>query len=125
MPVVKTGEEKDYSRLRKMVIGKQAKELVRSGAKTTTIVALIFLMNGLFSTKARAQDSTTIKTVLSLEYLNSDGTHILTGKLSAKKDGKYVPVEGMKLDFSYVSGDVKKLMGTEVTGAKGKASVLG
>jgi hypothetical protein len=69
------------------------------------------------------QDTSAVKTVLSLEYLSSNGIRILTGKLSAKKEGKYVPVEGMKLDFSFLNGKDKKLIAMEVTGAKGKASI--
>jgi hypothetical protein len=122
MPVVKAGEEKDYSRLRKLVSDKQKTPLSKAGNKIIA-VALIFLMTGLISQRTIAQDSTSVKTVLNLEYLNSDGSKILTSKLSAKKEGKYVPVEGMKLTFSYVSGNDRKVIGTEETGAKGKASV--
>jgi hypothetical protein len=124
MPVVKTGEEKDYSRLRKLVVDKQKKEVVKTGTKVDIIaVALLFLMSGLLATGVKAQDSTKTKTVLSLEYLNRNGTKILTGKLSAKKEGKYAPVEGMKLNFSYVSGKERKTIGNEETGSNGKAMV--
>jgi len=124
MPVVKTGEEKDYSRLRKLVVDREMKQAIKAKKKSDVIaVALIFLMAGLLGTSARAQDTARIKTVLSLEYLNRDGTKILTGKLSAKKEGKYMPVNGMKLNFSYVSGKVRKSIGTEETGSKGKAMI--
>jgi len=124
MPVVKTGEEKDYSRLRKLVFDRQMKQLIKLRKKSNTLaIALILLMTGLIAPGARAQDSTGIKTVLSLEYLNRDGTKILTGKLSAKKEGKYLPVEGKKLIFTYVSGEERKLIGTEETGTKGKAMI--
>jgi Ni/Fe-hydrogenase subunit HybB-like protein len=124
IPVVKTGEEKDYSRLRKLVIDRQRKQPIKAGKKINMVtVALIFLMSGLLATSVSAQDSTKIKTVLSLEYLNSDGTKILTGKLSAKKEGKYAPLEGKKLSFSFVSGDEHKFIGTEETGASGKAII--
>ena len=86
-------------------------------------MVLIFLMSGLFTTGVRAQDSTSVKTVLNLEYVNKDGIKILTAKLSAKKEGKYAPVEGMKMSFSYVSGEDKKLIGIGETGTKGKASI--
>ncbi len=124
MPVVRTGEEKDYSRLRKLVTDRQKKEAVSTGKKANFIaVILFFLISGLLATGTKAQDSVRTKTVLSLEYLNKDGTKILTGKLSAKKEGKYSPVEGMKLIFSYVSGKERKMIGTEETGANGKAIV--
>ena len=61
--------------------------------------------------------------MLSLEFLNRNGTKILTGKLSAKKEGKYAPVEGMKLTFSYVSGEERKTIGNEETGSNGKAMI--
>jgi len=48
-------------------------------------MVLIFLMSGLFTTGVRAQDSTSVKTVLNLEYVNKDGIKILTAKLSARK----------------------------------------
>jgi hypothetical protein len=100
------------------------KQAIKAKKKSDVIaVALIFLMAGLLGTSARAQDTARIKTVLSLEYLNRDGTKILTGKLSAKKEGKYMPVNGMKLNFSYVSGKVRKSIGTEETGSKGKAMI--
>jgi Ni/Fe-hydrogenase subunit HybB-like protein len=124
MPVVKTGEEKDYSRLRKLVVDRQKKEVIKTGKKVGFIaVTLLFMISGLFSSGAKAQDSIKTKTVLSLEYLNRDGTKILTGKLSAKKEGKYAPVAGMKLNFSCVSGKEKKIIGNEVTGTNGKAMI--
>jgi hypothetical protein len=124
MSVVKTGEEKDYSRLRKLVVDKQKKETVKTGTKVDIIaVALLLLISGLLATGVKAQDSIKTKTVLSLEFLNRNGTKILTGKLSAKKEGKYAPVEGMKLTFSYVSGEERKTIGNEETGSNGKAMI--
>jgi molybdopterin-containing oxidoreductase family membrane subunit len=124
MPVVRTGEEKDYSRLRKLVTDRQKKEAVSTGKKANFIaVVMFFLMSGLLATGTKAQDSVRTKTVLSLEYLNKDGTKILIGKLSAKKEGKYAPVEGMKLNFSYISGKERKMIGTEETEANGKTMI--
>jgi molybdopterin-containing oxidoreductase family membrane subunit len=124
IPVVRTGEEKDFSRLRKLVFERQTRKTSRLKKKSGVIaMVLIFLMSGLFTTGVRAQDSTSVKTVLNLEYVNKDGIKILTAKLSAKKEGKYAPVEGMKMSFSYVSGEDKKLIGIGETGTKGKASI--
>ena len=124
MPVVTTGEEKDYSRLRKLVLDKEEKIMKKTVRKRGTVAAiLILIMAGGFFETAAAQDTSAVKTVLSLEYNNRDGTKILTGKLSAKKEGKFVPVEGMRIDFSSLNGDVKKLIASEETGDKGKASI--
>ena len=122
MPVVRTGEEKDYSRLRNLVSDRKSKQLARLNRRNSTIaIVLILLSTGFLTTVARAQDSTHIKTVLNLEYMNRDGTRILTGKLSAKKDGKYVPVEGKTIAFSLITGKKNEQIGTAETGTKGKA----
>jgi Ni/Fe-hydrogenase subunit HybB-like protein len=124
MPAVKSGEEKDYSRLRKLVYERQLKKLIRLKKKSDAVIGTLLLLI-LLSVPALAgvQDSTSVRTVLRLEYLNSDGTRILTATLSGKTEGKFKPVEGMKVSFYYINGDVKKDLGGFSTGVKGKASV--
>ena len=124
IPVVKTGEEKDYSRLRKHVFDRQVKQLNRLRKKSESVtIALVFLMTAFFCTGAMAQDDSRPKPLLGLEYLNRNGNRILTGTLRGSSEGRYFPLEGMNLTFSSVAGTEKKLIGTVETGKDGKAMI--
>ena len=124
LPVVRTGEEKDYSRLRKIVFEKQMKQVIREKKRSDTVITgiIILMMLAPFST-IMAQDENEIKTVLSLEYFHVDSSQLLTATLRAKVEGKFLPLQGMEIGLNYIQGGKEKSIGTSVTNEKGKVSV--
>ncbi|MEI6682771.1 MAG: NrfD/PsrC family molybdoenzyme membrane anchor subunit [Bacteroidota bacterium] len=124
IPVVRTGEEKDYSRLRKVVFEKQMKKAIKENKKGDVIasVILIFLMLAA-APNAKAQDEPAIQTVLKLEYFHVDSAQNLTGTLLSRQEGRYAPMEGMEVVFRFRQGSTEKTIGTAVTNDKGKAAV--
>jgi len=124
LPVVRTGEEKDYSRLRKIVFEKQMKQVIRENKKSDVVTTglIILLMVAPFS-RIMAQDENEIKTVLRLEYFHVDSSQSLTATLRAKVEGKFLPLPGMDIGFKYVQGGHEKSIGTDVTNDKGIVSV--
>jgi 5-hydroxyisourate hydrolase-like protein (transthyretin family) len=124
LPVVRTGEEKDYSRLRKIVFEKQMKQVIREKKKSDTVVTglLILLLMSPF-TSAFSQEGNELQTVLKLEYFHIDSTQKLTATLRSKESGKFSPVEGMEITFKYKKGDTETALGTASTNKKGKGSV--
>ena len=125
LPVVRTGEEKDYSRLRKIVFEKQMKQVIRVNKKSDVASTGVLILLMLFPiAKSMAQDENDIKTVLKLEYFHIDSSQNLTATLRAKVEGKFIPLPGMEIDFRYKSGDTETAMGTAVTNEKGRVSVI-
>ena len=124
LPVVRTGEEKDYSRLRKIVFEKQRKKVIRENKKSDVVTTgLIILMILAPFSRIMAQDENEIKTVLRLEYFHVDSSQCLTATLRAKVEGKFLPLPGMEIGFKYKQEGIAKLIGTTVTNDKGIASV--
>ena len=124
IPVVRTGEEKDYSRLRKKVFERQMKQLIRLRKRSDLPVGMMLLLLVSFISPAvLAQESTGIKTSLHLEFFNNEGSKSLVASLKGQQEGKYFPLQDQKINFSYQSGDEKKTLGTVATSAKGKASL--
>ena len=77
----------------------------------------------LVSPSLLAQDETGVKTVLKLEYLHSDSLHSLTATLKANQEGRYLPLQGMEINFKSHQGNDAKLIGSGISDEKGKATV--
>jgi len=124
IPVVRTGEEKDYSRLRKIVFEKQMKKVIKETKKgdiiATGIILLVLLTS---SPRVMSQDETGIQTVLKLEYFHVDSLQNLKATLRSKVEGRYLPLEGMEINFSFRVGSMEKSIGKALTNAKGMVSV--
>lgn len=124
IPVVRTGEEKDYSRLRKKVFEKQMKHLIRLRKKSDIPIGMIFLLLLSFTSPAvMSQETLGIKTSLRLEFFNKEGAKSLVVTLQGQEEGKFFPLEDKKVNFDFVSGKEKKSIGTISTTAKGKATI--
>ncbi len=124
IPVVRSGEEKDYSRLRKIVFEKQMKKVIKQNKKnaiaSTGVIILFLLMS---SSVAMAQDENKIQPVLKLEYFNVDSVTKLNATLRTKKDGRFSPMPGMEIDFTLLHGNSPKSIGKAITNAKGIVSL--
>ncbi|MFZ4522608.1 MAG: NrfD/PsrC family molybdoenzyme membrane anchor subunit [Bacteroidales bacterium] len=124
LPVVRTGEEKDYSRLRKIVFEKQMKQTIRENKKSDvaavglTLLLIIGSLTGL-----KAQDESEIKTTLKLDYFHVDSAQYLTATLKAKVNGKFLPLEDMEVAFLYLQGTERRTIASVPTNEKGKISV--
>ena len=124
IPMVRAGEEKDYSRLRKKVYENQMKKLIKIRKKTDTVVAVVILLiMGISAPAAMAQDSTAIKTRLKLEYLYKSGDRILQANMVTREDGKFSPLEGAVVSFSFTNGKENRQLGSLGTNEKGVALV--
>ena len=124
IPVVRTGEEKDYSRLRKIVFEKQMKKVIKENKKSDVAATGIIILLMLISAPCiMAQDETGIKTVLRLEYFHIDSLQNLTATLQAKQEGRYLPLQGMEINFKFRQGATEKLIGTGKTNEKGKVFI--
>ena len=124
IPVVRSGEEKDYSRLRKKVFERQMKQMIRVRKRSEIPIGMILLLLIMFSAPAvMSQETPGTKTSLHLEFFNKEGAKSLVATLKASEEGKYFPLEDMKVSFEYVSGKEKKAIGTVSTSSKGKASI--
>ena len=124
IPVVRTGEEKDYSRLRKIVFERQMKKVISEKKKNNVAVTGILLLLLLISApRLLAQDDTGITTVLKLDYFHIDSAQNLTANLRAKIEGRYTPIQDMAIRFNYKQGPSEKPMGTVMTNGKGNATI--
>ncbi len=124
LPIVRTGEEKDYSRLRKIVIEKQVKQNSGNNKKGSVITASILLLFMLVPlSQAIAEDEPEIRTVLKLEFFHVDANQDLVATLRARVDGKYQPLANMPLTFRYIQGNTVKEIGNAVTNLKGKVTM--
>lgn len=120
IPIVRTGEEKDYSRLRKVVFENQMKKVIKKNKKSDVIATGIILLLMLVSMPCTmAQDETKIQTVLKLEYFHVDSTQNLTATLQAKVEGRYLPLQGMEIGFKFLQDNTEKSMGTALTNEEG------
>jgi Ni/Fe-hydrogenase subunit HybB-like protein len=124
IPVVRTGEEKDYSRLRKIVFEKQMKKVIKKTKKGDVITTgIIFFLLFTSAPRAMSQDEIGIQTLLKLEYFHVDSLQNLTATLRSKVEGRYLPIEGMEINFRCVQGNSEKSIGNALTNSKGKVSV--
>jgi molybdopterin-containing oxidoreductase family membrane subunit len=124
IPIVRTGEEKDYSRLRKVVFERQMKRVIKKHNKSGTVSTGILLLLMLVSIPgAMAQDETSIKTVLKLEYFHVDSVQNLTATLKAKVEGRYLPLQGMEIGFKLLQGKTEKTIGTALTNEEGTVTI--
>jgi Ni/Fe-hydrogenase subunit HybB-like protein len=124
IPVVRTGEEKDYSRIRKMVFERQLKSLIRmkkKGIETASVILILALP--FLALHGQAQDGSGTATSLRLEYFNKDGTRSLAATLKSKQEGRFLPLAGQPVKFSAGAADAKSPLGTATTDGKGKAFV--
>jgi Ni/Fe-hydrogenase subunit HybB-like protein len=123
IPIVRTGEEKDYSRLRKVVFERQMKKVIKKNKKSEVIsTGIILLLILVFSTRATAQDETQIQTVLKLEYSHADSSQNLNAILQTKVAGRYLPLQGMEIGFKFIQRNTEKYMGTALTDEQGKVT---
>ena len=125
IPVVRTGEEKDYSRLRKIVFEKQMKKVIKHNKRNDTVATGIMLLFMLLTVPgAMAQEGNKIKPLLKLEYFHVDSTHQLTATLRAKVDGRFLPLPGMEIGFRFTRDGKETPIGTALTNEKGKVTVF-
>jgi molybdopterin-containing oxidoreductase family membrane subunit len=123
IPVVRTGEEKDYSRLRKIVFEKQMKRVIKQHKKSDIPAAgMVILLMILSTSGLMAQDQDKLQPLLKLEYFHIDSSNSLTATLRAKVDGKFLPIPDMEIDFTLLKGSVPTSMGKAVTNEKGRIS---
>jgi Ni/Fe-hydrogenase subunit HybB-like protein len=123
IPIVRTGEEKDYSRLRKVVFEKQMKKVIKKHKKSNIVsTGIIVLLMLISAPQIMAQDEGRIQTVLKLEYFHVDSAQYLTATLRAKVEGRYLPLRGMDINFSFIQDNKEKPMGTTLTNEQGKAN---
>ncbi len=124
IPVVRSGEEKDYSRLRKVVFEKQMKKAInenkKSGAIVTGIMILLILTSSHY---AMAQDDSKIQTVLKLEYFHADSVQKLIATLRAKVDGRYRPLADMEINFNFSQDSKETSMGNSLTNERGNVTL--
>ncbi len=123
LPVVRTGEEKDYSRLRKIVFEKQMKQVIKEKKNDVVSTGILILLMLVPLSGVMAQNDEEIKTVLKLEYFHVDSTQQLTATLREKVKGKFLPLPGKEISFRFIQGGAEKAMGTAVTNDKGRVSV--
>ncbi len=125
IPVVRSGEEKDYSRLRKVVFEKQMKKVINENKKSGTIVTGIMILLILASSHyAMAQDDAKIQTVLKLEYFHADSVQKLSATLRAKVEGRYRPLANMEINFNFSQNSKETSMGNALTNEKGNVTIL-
>ncbi len=124
IPIVRTGEEKDYSRLRKVVFERQMRKIIKKNKKSDVVATGIILLLMLLSLpSAIAQDDTRIQTVLKLEYFHIDSVQNLTASLKAKVEGRYLPLQGEEIDFKFLQGGTEKTLGTALTNEDGSVTL--
>jgi molybdopterin-containing oxidoreductase family membrane subunit len=124
IPVVRSGEEKDYSRLRKIVFEKQMKKVIRQNKKSDRVITGMIILLMIFSAPGvLAQDENKIQPLLKLDYFHVDSIHNLTATLRAKVEGRFTPLEGMEIDFKFTQGGSEKSLGTVLTNEKGKITL--
>jgi Ni/Fe-hydrogenase subunit HybB-like protein len=122
IPMVRTGEEKDYSRLRKKVFERQMKQLIRIRKRSDIPIGMILLLLVSFvSPRVLADEPAGVKTSLHLEFFNREGAKSLSATLKGQAEGKFFPLGDLKVNFYYTSGKEKKALGTVATSGKGKA----
>ncbi len=123
MPIVRTGEEKDYSRLRKIVFEKQMKKVIKHHNKSdAAVTGMMILLLLSFTPSLMAQDDSKIQPLLKLEYFHIDSVNKLAATLKAKVDGKFLPLEDMEIAFKYSQGGNLTVMNISTTNDKGRAS---
>ncbi len=123
IPVVRSGEEKDYSRLRKIVFEKQMKKVIKQNKKSDIVATgIIILLLIVSAPRLMAQVENKIQPVLKLEYFHDDSVQNLTATLRAKVEGRFLPLPGMEINFKFLQGSVEKSLGTALTNDKGKVS---
>ena len=119
LPMVRTGEEKDYSRLRKKA--EQRQEKGAGGKHAVAVVLLLLALSG--SAPAMAQEGTGVRTVLKLDYGNVNGTRSLTATLKAKQEGRFLPWENGEVHFFFQGKEAKRELGVVESNEKGKAVI--
>lgn len=125
IPVVRTGEEKDYSRLRRIVFEKQMKKVIRQHNKKDVIATGIVILLLVGSTPGiMAQDDSRIQPTLKLDYFHIDSVQMLRATLRVKADGRFSPVPAMEISFINLRGAKETPMGKSMTNEKGVASIL-
>jgi hypothetical protein len=125
IPVVKikSSEEKDYLRLRKMTRKRMLNRLMKQVSKDKEVaIGIVLVLSSSIFMVAKAQEL--LKSRLQLDYFNNSGIKTLQAKLTARKDEKTVPLSQMILNFYVVTGKDKKLLGTDTTGEAGEADLV-
>ena len=124
IPIVRTGEEKDYSRLRKIVFEKQMKTVIKKRKNenivTNAILILLMLASG---SMLKAQNDEKIQPLLKLDYYHVDSVHNLTAILRTKIEGRFQPLADMEISFISRNGESKTTIGTASTNENGKATI--
>lgn len=124
IPVVRSGEEKDYSRLRKIVFEKQMKKVIKQNKNNDVAVTGMVILLLIFSApRVLAQDEDRIQPLLKLEYFHVDSVNSVTATLREKKDGRFLPIPGMEIDFKFLQGSTETSMGKAITNEKGSVSL--
>lgn len=123
LPMVRTGEEKDYSRLRKKAGQRQEKgsDKKQVGAVAVPVVLVLLALSG--PVPVHAQDGDGVRTVLKLDYVNANGSRSLTATLKAKLEGRFTPWQEGEVHFFYQGKDEKREIGVAESNAKGKALI--
>ncbi|MCX6280549.1 MAG: polysulfide reductase NrfD [Bacteroidetes bacterium] len=123
IPVVRvnSADERDYFKLRKLakerILRRMISKTRRDKGPVAGMLILLFLTSALV---CRAEDP--VHSRLKLEFLNKSGTHLLTAKLTSKKDDQTIPLEGMQVSFFIQGVKDKTLLGKGSTDEAGKAT---
>jgi Ni/Fe-hydrogenase subunit HybB-like protein len=122
IPVVRVGEERDYSKLRMMAkerfLRRMMKQLKR---EKKAVVSVIILVCCAASLSVRAQEP--VKSRLKLEFANKSGMRSLSVRITARIDDKTAPLPDLKIRFYALADTAKELLGEMVTSEEGRASV--
>ncbi len=122
IPVVRSGEEKDYSRLRKIVFEKQMKTVIKQHKKSDIASTIVLILLMLGTTPAIMAQDEKIEPVLNLAYFHADSVHKITATLRAKIEGRYRPLPDMEINSTVIQGGKKTTLGSALTNEKGKVS---
>lgn len=123
IPVVRSGEEKDYSRLRKIVFEKQMKKAIRQNKKRDVVVTGIMILFMLGFSPGMMSQVEKIQPLLNLDFYQMDSVKKLTATLRAKVDGKFLPLPGREIHYTCLQGGIKKILGSGLTNDKGIVSI--
>ena len=124
IPVVKikSSEEKDYLKLRKITTKRMLKRVLKQVEKEKKVVVSILIL--LFvSAQIVARAEEPVQPRLKLEFASKSGVRTLSVKLSARIEGQNTPLAGLPVSCFLVTEKGNLLLGKDTTGENGVAEV--